>query len=140
MKQEFIVYGLKGWQNLFARIGEIVGPAFASGHHCELILKTSDKPTDLMRGKWHAMCGDLAKQVPEYKGAKMNLARWKAVCMAAAIEQEWLPAWDGNGVVPFRKSSENLTKRQYCDCIQIADVIGAHFQVVWSEPKNKAAK
>jgi len=136
MKQSFIVHGLMGWRNASAIIGEIIGAAFAAGHQCEVILKTSDRPTDLMRGKFHAMCGDLAKQVPEYKGAKMDLDRWKAVCIGTAIEQEWLPAWDGRGVVPFRKSSENMSKRQYCDCIEVAGMIGAHFNVVWTDPKK----
>lgn len=140
MKESFVVYGQMGWRNVAARISDMLGEAFAGGHSAELILKTSDKPTDLMRNKWHAMCGDLAKQVPAYKGATMNLERWKAVSMAAAIEQEWLPAWEGNGVVPFRKSSENLTKRQYCNCIEVVYMIGAHFKVVWSDPKQENPK
>lgn len=137
MKQSFIVYGQMGWRNVAARIADLLGEAFAGGHSAEVILKTSDKPTDLMRKKWHAMCGDLAKQVPQYNGAKLDLARWKAICMGEAIEQEWLPAWGGRGVVPFRKSSENLTKKQYCDCIEVAYMIGAHFGVVWTDPKKQ---
>ncbi len=131
MKQSFVVYGLMGWRNVTAQLTALIGDAFAAGHSAEVIVKTSDKPTDLMRRKWHAMMGELAKQAPAYKGATMNLERWKAVVMGAVIEQEWLPAWDSNGVVPFRKSSENLTKKQYCDCIEVTYLIGAHFNVIW---------
>lgn len=136
MKQSFLVHGLLGWRHIYDKVSEIVGDAFDGGLSTEIIVKTDDGPTALMRKKWHSMCGDLAKQVPVYNGAKLDLARWKAVCMGAALEQEWLPAWGGKGVVPFRKSSENLTKRQYCDCIEVAYSIGAHFGVVWSDPKE----
>lgn len=136
MKQSFLVYTGFGWTKVAAEIARLLGEAFAGGHSAELILKTDDAPTALMRKKWHAMCGDLAKQVPSYNGAKLDGPRWKAVCMGEALEQEWLPAWGGRGVVPFRKSSENLTKKQYCDCIEVAYMIGAHFGVVWSDPKE----
>lgn len=138
MKQSYIVYTGFGLAKIWPEIQRLLHEAFAGEHSAELIVKTSDKPTDFMRKKWHAMCGDLEEQVPEYKGAKMNLDRWKAVSMAVVIEQEWLPAWDGNGVVPFRKSSENLTKKQYCDCIEVVYMIGAHFDVAWTDPKEKA--
>ena len=137
MKETFVVYGLMGWNNVASVIARIVGDAFATGLSVDITVSSSDKPTDLMRKKWHAMCGDLAKQVPHYNGAKMDLPRWKAICMGVAIEQEWLPAWGGRGVVPFRKSSENLTKKQYRDCIEVAYMIGAHFKVVWSDPKHR---
>ena len=137
MKQSFLVYTGFGWHKVAAELARLLGEAFAGGHSAEIILKTDDAPSDLMRKKWHAMCGDIAKQVPHYNGAKMDLPRWKAICMGVAIEQEWLPAWGGRGVVPFRKSSENLTKKQYRDCIEVAYMIGAHFKVVWSDPKHR---
>lgn len=140
MKQSYLVYSGFGWAKVSKIIEALLGEAFAAGHSAELIVKTDDAPTALMRKKWHAMCGDLAKQVPVYNGAKLDLPRWKAVCMGAALEQEWLPAWGGRGVVPFRKSSESLTKKQYCDCIEVAYMIGAHFAVVWSDPKEQKAR
>ena len=133
MKQTFVVHGGLGWRHVVDQIWSILSTAFAAGHSASVTVSTSDKPTDVMRRKWHAMCGDIARHAPEYKGAAMNLERWKAVCMAAAIEQEWLPAWEGKGVVPFRKSSESLSKKQYCDCIEVAYAIGSQLGVEWSE-------
>lgn len=139
VKQSFIVYTGFGLEKVWPKIQDLLGEAFAGRHSAELIVKTSDKPTDLMRKKWHSMCDDLAEQVPDYGAAKMDKLRWKAICMSEAIDQEWLPAWGGRGVVPFRPSSETLTKKQYCDCIEVAYMIGSHFNVVWTEPKKEHA-
>ena len=139
MKRVFVVYGGRGWTHTASEIAQLVGEAFAGGLSTEVTVRTSDKPTDLMRRKFHAMCADLARQVPAYKGAEMTLDRWKAICIGAAIEQEWLPAWGGNGVVPFRPSSENLRKKQYCDCIEVAYAIGAEFGVEWTEKQKEEA-
>lgn len=140
MKQVYVVFGAMGLRNTLRQVWELLGDSFASGQSATITVSTSDKPTDLMRRKFHAMCGDLAEKVPEYKGAAMNLERWKAVAIAAAIEQEWLPAWGGHGVVPFRKSSEALSKRQYCDCIEVVGAIGATYNVEWSEHEREGEK
>ena len=133
MKASKEVSGPGSMRNALAWAQECLGRILASGKTGRVIIESHDGPTAEMRGKFHAMCGDIARQVKQYRGATMDLERWKAVCIGAAIDQEWLPAWGGGGVVPFRKSSEHLSKKQYCDCIEVAYAIGSHFGVVWSD-------
>lgn len=140
MKQSFMVYSGFGLRQAWPAMEQLAFDGFAGGHEVKITIATSDGPTDAMRNKWHAMCTDLAKQVSVLNGMQMDLHRWKAGTQGEAMGQQWIPSWDGKTMYPFRKPSETLTKKEYCDCIEVAYMIGAHFGVVWSDPKEQKTR
>ena len=123
----------------FRRLFDMACAAIGEGKTGRVIVEIHDGPTAEMRGKLHAMCDDLAEQVPTFKGAPMGDSHaerkraWKAVCVSAAVADRFVPGYHG-GLISVRPSSENLTKKQYCDAIEAAYAIGAESQVKWSVP------
>lgn len=135
-RQTLVAYTPFGFRRIESELQRIADESLPAGHTMIVTVEVDDGPTAKMRGKFHAMCADIAEQIPEWKGFRMKLAHWKAVFVGAAIEQEWVPGIDGRPV-PYRPSTENLSRKRYCDCITAAQAFGDSMGVVWSE-KSKA--
>lgn len=125
-------------RRVFKELGQIADDAIPQDHSVIVTVEVDSGPTAKMRGKFHAMCADVAKALPEWKGVRMTSAHWKAAFIAAAIEQEWLPGVDGKPV-PYRPSSENFSRKKYCDLIAVAQAFGDEHGVEWSEKAAVAA-
>ena len=69
----------------------------------------------------------------------MTADKWKAVFIGAVIDQEWLPGID-KGAVPYRKSSENFSRKKYGDLIMTAQVFGDEHSVPWSDKAQEAGE
>jgi hypothetical protein len=95
--------------------------------------------SDDQRRKFHAMCTDLAKQVP-WHGQKLPAGVWKRLLIAAWLREEgerpmMVPALDGVGVDVIYEKSSKLGKRRYNSLITWADAFGAEYKVEWSDPE-----
>lgn len=135
-RHDLIAYTPFGFAHMESELRAIADESLPAGHTMVVTVEVDTGPTAKMRGKFHAMCQDVARAMPEWKGVRMTYLHWKAAFIAAAIEQEWLPGIDGKPV-PYRPSSENLSRKKYCDCITVAQAFGDSVGVVWSE-KAKA--
>lgn len=140
MKARKEVHGPGGMRIAVKWAEECLGRIIAGGGTGRLIVESFDGPTDEMRGKLHAMVGDIAKHARHYRGADMGEKQrdredsWKAVLVSAAVQDRFVPGYNG-GLISVRPSSENLRKAQYCDAIEAAYALGAELGVVWSEPE-----
>ena len=136
-RETLIAHTPFGLRRAHQRLDEIAHESIPAGHTLTIKVEVDSGPTARMRGKFHAMCQDIAEQVI-WCGSKQDYLRWKAVFIGAAVAQEWIPGIDGRPV-PFRKGSEDLTRKQYCDCIAIAQVFGDEHHVQWSEQAKEDA-
>lgn len=136
-RQTFVAYTPKGYNRMLGELRTIAHESIPAGHSLIVTVEVDDGPTAKMRGKFHAMCGDVARRLPEWRGCKMTADKWKAVFIGAVIDQEWLPGID-KGAVPYRKSSENFSRKKYCDLIQTAQVFGDEHLVEWSDRSQEA--
>lgn len=132
MKHTMVAHTPFAMRRVFKELGQIADDALPQDHSVIVTVEVDSGPTARMRGKFHAMCADVAKALPEWKGVRMSSAHWKAAFIAAAIEQEWLPGIDGKPV-PYRPSSENFSRKKYGDCIAVAQAFGDEQRVVWSD-------
>ena len=142
MKAAKEIHGPGSLRNAVAWVAECLGRIIAGGGRGRVVVESYDGPTDEMRGKLHAMASDLAKQVRYFRGCDMGekvshrAASWKAVLVSAAVADRFVPGYHG-GLISVRPSSENLSKRAYCDAIEAAYQIGAENGVVWSDPSEQ---
>jgi hypothetical protein len=111
--------------------------ALTAGNIPSITFDDGDGPNAKMRNKFHAMCDDIARSVPAFKGEAMSKLKWKAVIIGAHIAQEWLPGIDGHAV-PYYRSSEELTSEDYAGLIDVAQMVGDSMAVAWS-PANSGA-
>lgn len=138
VKHTMVAHTPFAMRRVFKELGQIADDALPQDFALVVTVEVDNGPTAKMRGKFHAMCGDVAKALPEWKGVRMTAAHWKAAFIAAAIEQEWLPGIDGKPV-PYRPSSENFSRKKYGDLITVAQAFGDEHQVEWSEKAAIAA-
>ena len=138
MKEKFVAWTGMALRRIHAEVDRIANEAFAAGRSMIVKVEVEDGPTAAMRNKFHAMCDDVARSLPSWKGADMSKLHWKAVFIAAALEQEWVPGIDGKPV-PYRKSSEDLRRKEYCDCITVAQAFGDQHGVAWSDSVREVA-
>lgn len=138
-RHHFVAYTPLGYNRMLAELRVIAHESIPAGHSLIVTVEVDDGPTAKMRGKFHAMCGDVAKAIPVWNGTKMNLDRWKAVFIGAVEAQEWLPGLDGRAV-PYRKSSENFSRKKYGDLIMTAQVFGDEHSVPWSDKAQEAGE
>ena len=128
-----------GYRHMIEELNAIANDSLPAGHTLMITVDVDDGPTAKMRGKFHAMLADINRKFPTWHGTKMGADRWKAVFIGAAINQEWIPGLDGRAV-PYRKSSENFSRKKYGEMITIAQVFGDENAVEWSdESVEKAA-
>lgn len=95
--------------------------------------------TDEQRRKFHAMCNDLARQVP-WSGVKLAPGVWKRLLIAAWLREEgerpmMVPALDGVGVDVIYEKSSKIGKRRYASLITWTDAFGAEHQCNWTDPE-----
>lgn len=142
MKASKEFHGHGSVSNALAWAAKCLARIIAGGKSGRIIVECYDGPNDDMRGKLHAMAHDLAEQVRYFRGCDMGEkvshreASWKAVLVSAAVADRFVPGYNG-GLISVRPSSENLSKRAYCDAIEAAYAIGAEMNVVWSDPKHR---
>lgn len=134
----FVAYTPMGYNRMLAELRLIAHESIPAGNSLVVTVEVDDGPTAKMRGKFHAMCGDVAKALPVWHSTKMSLDRWKAVFIGAVEQQEWIPGLDGRAV-PYRKSSENMSRKKYCDLIMTAQVFGDEHSVQWSDRASEDA-
>lgn len=141
MKATKEVMGTGGARNAIAWATECLSRIIAGGGTGRLIVESFDGPTNEMRGKLHAMIGDLADHSDTFRGALLGSTKaqvfdaWKAVLVSAAVADRFVPGYNG-GLISVRPSSERLLKAQYCDAIEAAYQIGAEIKVKWSDPRK----
>lgn len=88
--------------------------------------------------KMHCLLSDVARAKPQ--GRVMRTDDWKCVFMAACGHRvRFVPALDGDGVVPLGFRSSRLTKREMSDLIESIYAFGVEHGVQWSEPMEQAA-
>lgn len=144
VKAQKVVNGPGSMRNALAWAQECLGRILAGGGCGELVVVSSDGPTDEMRGKLHAMIDDIARHARYFRGCDMGekithrRESWKAVLVSAAVQDRFVPGYHG-GLISVRPSSEKLSKRAYCDAIEAAYQIGAELGVVWSDENREAA-
>lgn len=86
--------------------------------------------------KFHAMCGDLARQLP-YAGKKRSLEEWKLLLISGHA----IATQSGSEVVPglesefvnLRESSASMGVKRMASLIEYALAYGAMNNVKWSE-------
>lgn len=140
MKASKQVNGPGSMKNALSWAERCLGKILAGGGTGSLVVVSYDGPTDEMRGKLHAMAGDLARQARYFRGADMGEKishredSWKAVAVSAAAGDRFVPGYNG-GLISVRPSSENLSQKKYSIAIEALYQIGAEIGVVWSEPE-----
>ena len=134
----FVAYTPLGYNRMLAELRQIAHESIPAGHSLVVTVEVDDGPTAKMRGKFHAMCGDIAEAMPPMYGEKRTLEDWKSVFIGAVEKQRWLVGLDG-ALVPSRKSSENMSRKKYCDLIMTAQVFGDEHSVQWSDRASEDA-
>lgn len=84
--------------------------------------------------RFWAMLGDLSRQV-EHFGRKYEPEAWKILILASlGKEVRFVPALNGNTLVPLGISSRRLTKAEMSDAIELMFAFGADNGVIWTDP------
>ena len=83
------------------------------------------------------MLQDVSRQV-EWYGQKLKPEEWKDVFTAALKKQRVVPGLDGGFVVLGARTSR-MGKREFAELVELIYAFGAERDVVWSDPKEKAA-
>lgn len=86
--------------------------------------------------KFHAMCGDLARQLP-YAGKRRSLDEWKFLLIsghsvATKEGTEILPGLEGE-FLNLRESSASMGVKRMASLIEYAMAYGSMNNVVWSD-------
>lgn len=88
------------------------------------------KRTPDQNSKLHAMCADVARQVP-WAGGMLDTEEWKRIFVAAIYGQRVVPGLDGEFVVLNKRTS----RMKVAECAEVIERIyafGAEKGVVWS--------
>jgi hypothetical protein len=80
---------------------------------------------------WPMLC-DLSKQV-DWHGFKLSTDEWKDFATATLNGQKAVPNMDGSGFLMVGGRTSTLSKAAFADLIEIIYMIGARFEVNWSE-------
>ena len=96
--------------------------------------------TPKQRGKLNACCGDVSEQVPWMINGivrKMDKDQWRWFFVAHVLGSAKAPSIEGDQIVIFSRSSNELTKRDAQQCIDLILHFGGSRdpQVVWKDPK-----
>lgn len=90
------------------------------------------------RKRLNAMCNDLAEQVPWMVNGnvtKMDKDSWRHFFCAHVLGNDKAPSIEGDQIVIFSRSSNELTKRDAQQCIDLILHFGDSKQVQWKDPK-----
>lgn len=83
------------------------------------------------------MLTDIATQV-EHCGHKYPTSIWKVLMMQAwGREVKWMPALDGQGVVPVVFSSSDLTKAEMTSLMEFMAAWGAEHGVIFGDEAER---
>jgi|TARA_R110000772_G_scaffold184649_1_gene295685 hypothetical protein len=103
-----------------------------------------------MKKKYHAMIGDISKQVTFYKGKKYNTATWKTQLIEQFAtemremgkplthDSKTIPSLDGLREIIERPSSTDFKVKESSNFIEYLYATGAEFNVAWSEHSLRA--
>jgi hypothetical protein len=85
--------------------------------------------------KFHAMCGDLAKQKIEWAGQTLDREQWKRLFLGAAHGQLVIPNpfKQGDFIVVNKRTSSKLPVTDMADLITQIEVFGIERNVRWSD-------
>jgi hypothetical protein len=101
------------------------------------------KRTTGQNDRMWAMLTDISLQLA-WHGMQLSPEDWKFVMLDALRREKseqirFVPNTDGTGFVTLGTSSSDLSKDEMTDLIEIIFAFGAQHDVVWSEPKGRAA-
>lgn len=87
--------------------------------------------------KFHAMCGDAAKQAT-YMGRKLSSDQWKVIfisghAIATGLGADMVPGLEGE-FVNIRESSALMSKKRIASLIEYVYAWGAGENIKWSDP------
>lgn len=86
--------------------------------------------------RFWAMLTDISRQVA-HAGVKYPPDIWKALMMQAwGREVKWLPALDGQGVVPLMFSSSELSKAEMTELMEFMEAWGAQNGVIFCDDRR----
>lgn len=94
--------------------------------------------------KFHAMVGDIARQV-QWAGLWWDKDDWKALVLGAKYGQVVAPNPFGHGLLVMNKTRSSKLKKSgenpnMADLINELQAFGDEKGVVWSDPKDKALR
>lgn len=94
--------------------------------------------------KFHAMVGDIAKQV-QWAGLWWDAKDWKALVLGAKYGQIVAPNPFGHGLLVMNKERSSKLKKSgdspnMADLINELQAFGDERGVIWSDPKEKAMR
>jgi hypothetical protein len=86
--------------------------------------------------RFWAMLTDIARQVSHH-GVKYPPDIWKVLMMQAwGREVKWLPALDGQGVVPLLFSSSDLSKAEMTELMEFMEAWGTQNGVIFGDDRR----
>lgn len=94
--------------------------------------------THEQRKRLNAMCGDVANQVPWMLGGSvrhMTKDEWRHFFVAHVMGNATAPSIDGDRIIIFSRSSNDMDKEQATRCIDLIMHFGDSKQVQWTDPK-----
>ncbi|MET4160501.1 hypothetical protein ABIE61_000315 [Marinobacterium sp. MBR-111] len=127
------------------RVWELVNQAVRAGGSVAVTIGKPNKSRDQER-KYHAMIGDIAKQVTFYGTKRHSAEVWKAL-LVEMFERErqamgeplrkpgrLVPSLDGERMVSLRPSTRDFSVQEGRDFIEFLYAQGVEMGVDWSEP------
>ncbi len=82
--------------------------------------------------KLWALLTDVSRQV-EWYGRKLSPEDWKHVFSSALKKQDVVPNIDGDGFVVLGQSTSKMSKREFCDLVELIMCFGANHNVEWTD-------
>ena len=116
------------WFVDLARRGLVSGPV--------MLIVTRPRRTKDQNAKLWPMLADISAQV-DWHGQKLSAQDWKHVFTASLQKQKAVPGIDG-GFVVLGVSTSSMTKKLFCDLVELIYAFGAEQGVSWSEPEKPA--
>lgn len=93
---------------------------------------------DSVRSRFHAMCGDIAKQC-KFEGRRRSQQQWKVLLISAHAVACNQPSELVSGLedeyVDIRESTTQMSNQRLLSCIEYVRAWGNERSVRWSEPK-----
>lgn len=109
----------------------------AAPHGAVVNIREATRTNDQNALMW-ALLSDVSRAKPE--GRELTPDVWKSLFLHSLDHaQRFEMALDGKGMVPIGFRSSRLNKQQMADLIEVILEYGSRHNVVWSEPKGRAA-
>jgi uncharacterized protein YoaH (UPF0181 family) len=101
-----------------------------------VLIVTRPRRTKDQNAKLWPMLGDISRQV-EWYGELYGQDDWKNM-LTAALENQRVVRGINGGFVGLGKSTSAMTKKQFCDLVELIYAFGSEHCVKWSEPTSTA--